>query len=221
VATGHTADDQAETVLLRILRGTGIAGLAGIRRHRQLTPGVSLVRPLLNVSRDQAREYVESLGQGYRDDRSNSDLRYTRNRVRHELLPHLADQYNPGVVDALTRLAGLAEGVQDVVASLLGDLQTRCVRVDSPDQVTVDCRELASVSRYLVRELLIAVWQQQGWPLQAMGYERWEQLADLACPAVPPSTDWKRVFPGSICVQRDGPWLRLLASPAEASKSIS
>ncbi len=221
VATGHTADDQAETVLLRILRGTGITGLAGIRQHRQLLPGVSLVRPLLNVSRDQAREYLESHGQGYRDDSSNSDLRYTRNRVRHELLPHLADQYNPGVVDALTRLAGLAEGVQDVVASLLGDLQTRCVRVDSPDQVTVDCQELASVSRYLVRELLIAVWQQQSWPLQAMGYERWEQLADLACPTEPSATDWKRVFPGPISAQRDGPWLRLLALPANQAKSFS
>jgi len=85
----------------------------------------------------------------------------------------------------------------------------------------VDCRELASVSRYLVRELLIAVWQRQSWPLQAMGYERWDQLADLACPAEPPSADWKRVFPGSISAQRNGPWLRLLASPAEPVKSFS
>jgi tRNA(Ile)-lysidine synthase len=105
VATGHTANDQAETVLLRLLRGTGFARLAGIRQHRQLLPGVSLVRPLLSVSRDQAREYLESLGQGYRDDSSNSDLRFTRNRVRHELLPHLADQDNPGIVNALTRFA--------------------------------------------------------------------------------------------------------------------
>ena len=85
----------------------------------------------------------------------------------------------------------------------------------------MDCRELVDAPRYLVRELLIAVWQQQGWPLQAMGYERWEQLADLACPAEPPSTDWKRVFPGSISAERDGPWLRLLASPAEPAKSFS
>jgi tRNA(Ile)-lysidine synthase len=221
VATGHTADDQAETVLLRILRGTGIAGLAGIRRHRQLLPGVSLVRPLLNVSRSLAREYLQSLGQGYREDSSNADLRYTRNRVRHELLPHLADQYNAGIVAALTRLAGLAEDVQAIAASLLGDLQRRCVRIDSPFQVTVDCRGLAAVPRYLVRELLIAVWQQQGWPLQAMGYERWEQLADLACPTEPPATDWTRVFPGSISAERDGPWLRLLALPADQAKSLS
>jgi len=221
VATGHTADDQAETVLLRILRGTGIAGLAGIRQHRQLTPGVSLVRPLLTVSRRQVREYLEALGQTCRDDRSNADLRYARNRIRHELLPHLASSYNPGVVDALTRLAILTDDVQAIVASLTEDLRARYVRVDSPDQVTVDCRELAATSRYLVRELLIVVWQQQGWPLQAMGYARWEQLAELACAAEPPGKGWKQVFPGAISAQRDGPWLRLLAPPAPQAKSFS
>ncbi len=221
VATGHTADDQAETVLLRILRGTGIGGLAGIRRHRQLTPGVSLVRPLLSVARCQVREYLDALGQFCRDDGSNSDLRYARNRVRHELLPHLADRYNPGIVDALTRLAALAGDAQDIVASVTDEVRRRSVQREAPGQVTLDCRELATASRYLVRELLIAVWQQQGWPLQAMGFERWEQLADLACAADPPRGDWKQVFPGAISAQREGPWLRLLAPPATSGKSIS
>ena len=85
----------------------------------------------------------------------------------------------------------------------------------------LDCRELAAASRYLVRELLIAVWQQQGWPLQAMGFERWEQLADLACAAEPPRREWKQDFPGAISAQREGPWLRLLAPPAAGGKSFS
>lgn len=208
VATGHTADDQAETVLHRIVRGTGIAGLAGIRRHRELVPGVSLVRPLLEISRRQVRDYLDALGQDARADGSNADQRYTRNRIRHELLPHLAAQYNPRVAGALTRLATLAGDIQEVVASLLEDLQIRCIDSESPGQVTVDCGQLARVPRYLARELLMDLWRRQGWPLQAMGFERWEELADLAStPLVGPR---RKVFPGSIAAQRDGPSLRLV-----------
>lgn len=221
VATGHTADDQAETVLHRIVRGTGIAGLAGMRRHRQLIPGVSLVRPLLNVSRREVLDYLAGIGQSYREDHSNADLRYTRNRLRHKLLPHLAAKYNPGVVDAVTRLAALAGEVQDVMARLVDDLSTRCVMADGPGEVTLDCDVLASAPRFLVRELLIAIWRRQGWSLQAMGFQRWEELAELvlASPEVLPL--WKKVFPGPVVATREGRVLRLLAAPAEAAKSFS
>jgi len=221
VATGHTADDQAETVLHRIVRGTGIAGLAGMRRHRQLIPGVSLVRPLLSVSRREVLDYLAAIGQPYREDRSNADLRYTRNRLRHKLLPHLAAKYNPGVVDAVTRLASLAGEVQDVVARLVDDLSTRCVTADRPGEVTLDGDELASAPRFLVRELLIAIWRRQGWSLQAMGFERWEELAELALAPQEAFPLWKKVFPGPVVAAREGRMLRLLAAPAEAAKSFS
>ena len=200
VATGHTADDQAETVLQRIVRGTGIAGLAGIRPHRQLLPGVALVRPMLEITRRQVQDYLRALGQDARQDSSNADRRYTRNRIRHELLPQLASHYNANVVGALTRLAALAADVHEVVAGQLDELQARCVRSTAPGQVTIDCPPLAAAPRYLARELLMAVWRQQGWPLQAMGYERWEELADLA--ASPPIGPSKKTFPGSIAAQR-------------------
>ena len=82
VVTGHTADDQAETVLHRLLRGTGLKGLRGIAARRQLAPGVELVRPLLNVTRADVMEYLQELGQSYRTDSSNADRDYTRNRLR-------------------------------------------------------------------------------------------------------------------------------------------
>ena len=207
VATGHTADDQAETVLQRIVRGTGIAGLAGIRPHRQLVPGVALVRPLLDITRRQVQDYLEALGQNAREDSSNADRRYTRNRMRHELLPHLAAHYNANVVGALTRLAALAGDVQAVVARMLEDLQVRCVEARSPGQVTIDCQPLAAVPRYLARELLMAIWRQQDWPLQAMGYERWEELAGLA--DTPPRGPQAKMFPGAISARRAGTVLQL------------
>src|SRR5262249_25956730 len=95
VATGHTADDQAETVLHRLRRGTGLRGLCGIPVRRPLAPGIEVVRPLLRVTRAQVLNYLRALGQDFREDRSNSDPRFTRNRIRHELLPLLAEHYNP------------------------------------------------------------------------------------------------------------------------------
>ena len=102
VALGHTIDDQAETVLLRLIRGAGAAGLSGMRPRA----GV-LVRPLLGVGRAELRRYLADGGVPFREDASNADLRVPRNRVRHELLPYLRT-YSPRIVEALARQADIA-----------------------------------------------------------------------------------------------------------------
>src|SRR5439155_1463745 len=102
VATGHTADDQAETVMHHLLRGTGLRGLTGIAPRRLLAPQVELIRPLLEVQRTEVLSFLDERKQPYRHDRSNLNLGFTRNRIRHELLPNLADKYNPAVVACLT-----------------------------------------------------------------------------------------------------------------------
>ncbi len=106
IATGHHADDLAETVLMRLMRGTAPAGLAGIPPVRRDGP-VRIVRPLLDCSRADILRYLETRGIPYRTDESNQDVRFLRNRVRHELLPLLERQYNPTVRDGLVRLAGI------------------------------------------------------------------------------------------------------------------
>ncbi len=107
VALGHTADDQAETVLMRLLRGSGLAGLRGMSplSHRASADGgVTLVRPLLNVTRAEVAEFCRELGLAPRDDASNASTDMLRNRVRLDLIPHL-ETYNPSVRRALLRLA--------------------------------------------------------------------------------------------------------------------
>ena len=103
VALGHTIDDQAETVLLRLIRGAGAAGLSGMRPRNGL-----LVRPLLAVGRAELRRYLADRGIPFREDASNADLRVPRNRVRHELLPHLRT-YSPRIAEALARQADIAQ----------------------------------------------------------------------------------------------------------------
>jgi tRNA(Ile)-lysidine synthase len=113
VATAHTADDQAETILHHILRGTGLAGLAGIPRTRPLTPAATLIRPLLAVTRQEVLDYLQQLGKTYRDDSTNRLTDLTRNRIRLELLPLLERDFNPQVRGALLRLGRLAEEADD------------------------------------------------------------------------------------------------------------
>jgi tRNA(Ile)-lysidine synthase len=91
VATGHTRSDQAETVLFRILRGSGLTGLAGILPVTR----EGLVRPLLATSRDEIECWLRERGIAWREDATNRDLRYARNRLRHEILPLLRDAFNP------------------------------------------------------------------------------------------------------------------------------
>jgi tRNA(Ile)-lysidine synthase len=205
VATAHTADDQAETVLHRIVRGTGLAGLAGMPRARELADGVSLIRPMLSIRREDAHAYLAAIGQGFRTDESNRDLRFTRNRIRHDLLPRLSADYNAEVVEALLRLAAQAGEAQAAIDAIARELAARAVVSGRPDHVVLDCRQLAGQPRHLVRALLVNVWREQAWPQQAMGYSEWDRLAVLAAG----QSDGRHVLPCAIEAARAGERLEL------------
>ena len=199
VATAHTANDQVETVLHRILRGTGIEGLAGMVKARALTHGVVLVRPMLNLKRHDVLEYLTAIGQDYRTDATNQDTQWTRNRLRHELLPQLRERYNQQVDAALLRLAAQASEAQHVVAGLAAMLTERCVDAKfSP--VKVDCEVLEGQPTIVVREVFKFAWRQAGWPEQSMGFEEWQQLAVLATAAGSQTLN----LPGGIRAKRKG-----------------
>lgn len=199
VLTAHTSDDQAETVLHRILRGTGISGLAGIPRARELSPAVALLRPLLGVSRQEVLAFLASLEQPFREDSSNAALHFTRNRIRNELLPFLEKEYAPALRASLLRLARLAEENQSCLASQLKPLLSRFAEFRG-GRVVVDFAGLSGIHRHLVRELFIRIWTEQRWPQQDMTLEKWDELATLALdPAASrPFPD----LPGGIRIQR-------------------
>lgn len=188
VAVAHTANDQVETVLHRILRGTGLAGLAGMRPSRPLSPSVSLVRPLLRAGRRDVLEYLAAIGQDYRTDPTNRDTRWTRNRLRNDLLPHLRERYNAGVDDALLRLAAQADETQQVIDSVVAELVRDCVVVERATQPTAEnkclrvhlnCDRLHTAPMLLVREVCRAAWRDADWPMQAMGFDEWQAVAEL------------------------------------------
>lgn len=216
VATAHTADDQAETILHRVIRGTGLAGLSGIPRSRPLSPAVSLIRPLLEFSRADVVEYLSARQQSFCLDESNEDPSYTRNRIRHALLPQLAAQYNPNVRDALLSLGKLAGEAQEIVNQYTRDLVEQTVQLVSADQVSVQCARLQVEPRHLVRELFVMIWKQQDWSLQKMNAQNLDALADLA--HLPTSADTSSRFvnlPGNIRAERADSTVMLIRSGVE------
>ena len=189
VVTGHTADDQVETVLFNILRGTGLAGLAGMSCARTLGPAVSLIRPLLNVRRTEVLRYLDEIGQLYRVDSTNASADFTRNRIRHELLPLLRDKYNSDIETALTQLSQLAGDAQKLIERLAEELLDRCISpgiaipglgsAKHTPKITITTDALAEADRHLVREMFVCLWRRINWPLQNMGFSQWNTLADM------------------------------------------
>jgi tRNA(Ile)-lysidine synthase len=206
VVTAHTADDQAETILHRIIRGTGIRGLAGMARARPLGPA-TLLRPLLEIRREVLTAYLHEIGQPFRTDRSNCNMRFTRNRIRKELLPLLAAHYNHTITDALLQLGKLARQSQAIVDDVVERMAEECVLHTPEDGVCLDATRLAAQPSHVVREVLLVLWRRQNWPLAAMGFDEWDALANMVAAAVPPNRNGtsRRMFPGAIMAEvRDG-----------------
>ena len=123
VVTAHHANDRAETVLLHLLRGTGINGLSGMLPYTLPNPfseTIPLIRPLLGIGRSEIETYMAENGIPYREDRSNADQEYTRNRIRLDLIPKLEQEYNPGIVKALCRLAETASADAEMLNDITG-----------------------------------------------------------------------------------------------------
>ena len=197
LATAHTADDQTETVLHRILRGTGISGLSGIVPVRVMTPAVTLLRPLLHIRRSEILSYLESLGKTYRDDKTNFDNQFTRNRIRNRLLPMLRKEFNPQIDEAVCRLATLAAEHESVLAELLDIIIDAALVECVPNRIVLDVVALKKYSLPVLREVLIRVWKRQNFPQREMDYLKWSLLAEL-CQAPSGRLD----FPGNISAER-------------------
>jgi tRNA(Ile)-lysidine synthase len=114
VLTAHTIDDQAETVMLRLLRGAGVDGLGGIPRKRRLASGVVLIRPFLSVGRQEIRSWLVQNNIAWAEDPSNKNLKFMRVKVREKLLPLMNDIY-PGITGRLFNLAEEAEGISNLL----------------------------------------------------------------------------------------------------------
>lgn len=175
VLTGHTADDQAETVLFRVFRGAGLRGLAGIPRCRVFGPA-SLLRPLLPFRRAELRAYLMELGIPFRTDRTNESLDFSRNCLRHVILPTAIQQVHPGAFEGVLKVAATAREAWAFIRECAVNTLERCILNRTPDEVVLTRKQLAATHPLLVHEMLLELWRQQGWPLRKMTRRHLEWL---------------------------------------------
>lgn len=223
VATAHTLDDQAETVLAKFLRGAWTEGLAGIHPTIDFPEG-RILRPLLAVSRAEIETYLHALGQSWREDSSNSHLTFTRNRIRHELLP-LLEGWNPRLREHLTQMAVLArdeefwwqaELTRVAPQILLQGLPVRGGGRAAADDRAIDVTRLAALAPALQRRLLRYAAGQLG---AAPDFSATEALRTLALTG---RASQKLELAQGLCAERTARELRLTVGPAagkDAAKS--
>ncbi|MBL8818217.1 MAG: tRNA lysidine(34) synthetase TilS [Planctomyces sp.] len=173
IATAHHQDDQAETVLHNILRGTGLRGLAGMSISRELEPGVKLIRPLMNVCRSEILAFLAEAKVMWRDDASNADPTFTRNRLRHQVMPDLEANVNPQVI---RHLAGLAEQAREALVcidQLAIRLLEQCVLQERKEVIRLRRDSFLLVEPFLARHALGILWDRVGWSKKEMTASHW------------------------------------------------
>ena len=175
IAVGHTLSDQAETVLQRLLRGSGSAGLAAIR---PVLDG-AIVRPLIGITRQQVLAYLETGGFKWREDESNRDLDRGRNRIRHQLLPRLTSEWNPNLPRLLGQLAQWAQGEEDYWNSMLPSLASEHLTQDALG-IRLRTDSLSSLPLAVGRRLLRQAIESARGDLRGIGFEHVESVLRLA-----------------------------------------
>ncbi|SEN63707.1 tRNA lysidine(34) synthetase TilS [Lihuaxuella thermophila] len=152
LALAHHADDQVETILMRIIRGTGVGGLRGMEKIRRWH-GIDLIRPLLSISREMIESYCGEQGLNPRLDKSNLSPAYTRNRVRLELLP-LLSTYNPRVKEAILQLSEIIREEEKVWEEMVTEACRRVVKQESTTSFTLDLSSFLHFSVALQRRIV-------------------------------------------------------------------
>ena len=182
IGVAHTRDDQAETVLLRLVRGAGTRGLRGALPVRG-----AVVRPLLDCSRHELRAYLTARAEPWLEDETNADLGHPRNRVRHELLPLLAGHYRPSVARVLARTADVAAH-DDALLERLAEQALSAVVATEPAAVRLDVAALAalplSLQRRVARRALVVAGAGR-----APGHGDIERLLDVCAAGGPAATE--------------------------------
>ena len=197
IALGHTRDDQAETVLFRMLRGSGLAGLAGILP----VTAEGLCRPLLGVTRSEVEAYLRQRGIPWREDASNRDARFARNRIRQQLLPTLKHAWNPRLDEALAQMADLAYEEERWWAAEVARYAKHLL-VISPGAVEAPAGELARLPRSLARRLIRHAIREAKGNLRGVEFSHIEGVLEL------PEAGGRVELPGIRAI-RSFDWVRL------------
>jgi len=209
IATAHTANDQAETVLLKLMRGAGADGLSGMSR-RTTVSGIDVIRPMLDVPREEIVAFLRRHHLEWREDLSNREVFFLRNRVRHELLPMIEERFNPSIRDALCRTVEILSNENQWMNLLAGKMLGQYTRSDGSLTIPGLRDEHPAARRRMLRLWLVAA----GVAVEHLNYDticRADRLIEKNCGSG--ALD----LPSGLVIRRQYDRLALVKSSAEKS----
>lgn len=199
VMTGHSMNDQSETVLHHLIRGTGWRGLRGIAPKRRLTitdHSIYVLRPLLTCTRQDVLDYLANHNITARHDTSNEDMKFTRNRIRHQIMPQLI-AIKPDAVKHLAEWADRARSVYRQIRTTSREQYDSIIAFQSHDRLALKLKPMSRNSNAVLQDVLRGMFQSQNWPVDQMNRQRWKELIEV-CRGTRTAVE----LPGRIMVTR-------------------
>lgn len=199
IAVGHTKDDQAETILMRLMRGSGISGLSGIRPVKEMG-GTTVIRPLIDIRRKEIEDFIKERGLECRHDSSNDEIIFTRNRVRHELIPYLEDKFNPNIKEVLVNMAENLRAENEFLEKFSNRKFKIMSRKNGSGAVLIDSGKFKKQPGAIKKRILRKALKELKGDLRRFTYQHWKEMEELiASRPVNSVVD----LPGGIDVRKD------------------
>ena len=150
IAIAHNLNDRAETVLMNLIRGSGPLGLKGIEAKRN-----KYIRPLIQINRKQIEEYCEKEKLDPKFDKSNKDNTYTRNKIRNQLIPYLQREFNPNIIEAITKLSEIIEDEQNYLEKIVNNIYTNLLVEECEREIILNLKEFNKQDVVIKRKLIL------------------------------------------------------------------
>jgi tRNA(Ile)-lysidine synthase len=214
IALGHTRDDQAETVLMRLIRGSGLLGLSGIPPVRKFEDKL-IIRPLIDTSKAEVLKFLAKKNIPFRRDNTNASPIYMRNKIRLKLQPFLKKEFNPAIEETLAQTGRNLRLDYDYLANA-ADSKFRYYARTAKDSVRLKLgflREAAAIQRMIIRECI----KRAKGDLNSVTYGHWEDLNRL----LEKKTAWSMTLPGRLFVRRAGNELIFSSSSKEEEADVT
>ncbi len=191
IAVAHTMNDNAETMLMNLCRGTGISGLCGISPLRD-----NIIRPLIEMSRSEVEQCLNELKIPFKTDSTNKSLKYTRNRIRLKLIPWIKENINPSVIKALSKSSSIIKEENSYLDELAQKSYEQCIIKD--DCIRLSCKKLKELDKVILRRVLRTACRSYNKELHNISFEHIEKIIEL----LDKQTGKKLNLPNNICIQK-------------------
>ncbi|MBU3911846.1 MAG: tRNA lysidine(34) synthetase TilS [Candidatus Omnitrophica bacterium] len=178
IAVGHTKDDQAETILMRMIRGSGLSGLGGMNPVKDMK-GMVVIRPLINATRQEIEGFIKECGLKCRHDSSNDEVVFTRNKVRHELIPYLEDRFNPNIKEVLVNMAENLRTEDEFLEKFSSRKFKIMSKKSRSGYITVDIGKFKKQPHAIKKRIIRSALKELKGDLRRFTYQHWKEIEEL------------------------------------------